>query len=151
MRVLIQRVSEASVTVDGEIVGQIGKGLLALVASQGGDGAGDVVAAARKLTGLRIFGDASDKMNLSLADVGGSVLVVSQFTLLGDVRRGRRPSFAAAAPPEQARAMIDLLVAEIGAQGIDTATGAFGRRMSVGLVNDGPVTLMLAFEHGRAF
>lgn len=149
VRVLIQRVTEASVSVDRTVVGQIGKGLLALTAIEETDNADDAKAAAGKIAGLRIFGDERGKMNLPLSDIGGSVLVVSQFTLLADVRRGRRPSFAAAAGPEHARAMVERLISDIQAIGIQTATGAFGHHMTVALVNDGPVTLLLDIREGR--
>lgn len=149
MRVLIQRVAEASVSVDSTIVGQIDEGMLALVAIEEPDTLDDVRAAAAKLVGLRIFNDDAGKMNLSILDVGGSVLVVSQFTLLGDARKGRRPSFGAAARPDHAQALVDRLLIEIEALGVDTAQGAFGMHMSVGLINDGPVTLMLEIKEGR--
>jgi D-tyrosyl-tRNA(Tyr) deacylase len=149
MRVLLQRVTEAVVTVDGAIVGQIEDGMLALVAIEEADTPQDVTAAVSKIVALRVFGDEAGKMNLSVADIGGSVLVVSQFTLVGDARKGRRPSFVAAAGPAHAKAMVDRLVAEIEGHGIGTAQGEFGRRMRVRLVNDGPVTLMLDIRDGR--
>ena len=149
MRVVIQRVAEASVTVDGSIVGQIGPGMLALVGIEEADTREDVGVAAGKLTGLRIFGDDAGKMNLSVGDTGGSVLVVSQFTLLGDVRRGRRPSFTSAASPDHAKKMVERLVDEIRSAGIETSTGVFGEHMSVELVNDGPVTLVIEVKDGR--
>jgi D-tyrosyl-tRNA(Tyr) deacylase len=149
MRVVIQRVAEASVTVDGNIVGQIGPGMLALVGIEQADTREDVGVAAGKITGLRIFGDDAGKMNLSVGDTGGSVLVVSQFTLLGDVRRGRRPSFTSAASPDHAKKMVERLVDEIRSAGIETSTGVFGEHMSVELVNDGPVTLVIEVKDGR--
>jgi D-tyrosyl-tRNA(Tyr) deacylase len=149
VRVVIQRVAEASVTVDGSIVGQIGPGMLALVGIEEADTREDVGVAAGKLTGLRIFGDDAGKMNLSVGDTGGSVLVVSQFTLLGDVRRGRRPSFTSAARPDHAKKMVERLVDEIRSAGIETSTGVFGEHMSVELVNDGPVTLVIEVKDGR--
>lgn len=136
-------------TVEGAMVGQIGPGMLALVGIEDTDTLDDVRSAAGKITGLRIFGDEAGKMNLSVREIGGSVLVVSQFTLLGDVRRGRRPSFTAAGSPEHARRMVEQLVDEIGASGIETATGAFGEQMSVALVNDGPVTLVIDVRGGK--
>jgi len=149
MRVVIQRVAEASVTVDGNIVSQIGPGMLALVGIEQADTREDVGVAAGKITGLRIFGDDAGKMNLSVGDTGGSVLVVSQFTLLGDVRRGRRPSFTSAASPDHAKKMVERLVDEIRSAGIETSTGVFGEHMSVELVNDGPVTLVIEVKDGR--
>ncbi|HJT35005.1 MAG TPA: D-aminoacyl-tRNA deacylase [Pirellulales bacterium] len=143
MRACVQRVSEASVTIEGEIVGEIGRGLLVLL----GVAADDDEAAARwlaeKTAGLRIFEDVAGKMNLSLADVGGAMLVVSQFTLLGDCRRGRRPSFAAAAPPELAERLYQVFVDAVRATGLEVATGRFRQNMQVRLVNDGPVTLII--------
>ena len=149
MRVVIQRVAEASVTVDGNIVSQIGPGMLALVGIEQADTREDVGVAAGKITGLRIFGDDAGKMNLSVGDTGGSVLVVSQFTLLGDVRRGRRPSFTSAASPDHAKKLVERLVDEIRSAGIETSTGVFGEHMSVELVNDGPVTLVIEVKDGR--
>lgn len=143
MRACVQRVSEASVTIEGEIVGEIARGLLVLL----GVAADDDEAAARwlaeKTAGLRIFEDAAGKMNLALADIGGAMLVVSQFTLLGDCRRGRRPSFAAAAPPELAERLYQVFVDAVRATGIEVATGRFRQNMQVRLVNDGPVTLII--------
>ncbi len=143
MRAVVQRVSRAKVTVDGEIVGQIGAGLLVLLGVAEGDTADDAVTMADKLVGLRIFEDAEGKMNLALPDMGGSMLVVSQFTLLGDCRKGRRPSFIAAARPEVAEALYRTVVAEIEGRGITVATGRFQTHMDVELVNDGPVTLLI--------
>lgn len=143
MRACVQRVSEASVTVDGEVVGQIGLGALVLLGVAGDDTEADARWLADKVAGLRIFEDAEGKMNLSLADVAGGMLVVSQFTLLGDCRRGRRPSFAAAAPPELAERLYEVFVAAVRATGIEVATGRFRCHMGVSLVNDGPVTLIL--------
>ena len=143
MKAVLQRVSQASVTVDGAIVGQIGRGLLVLLGVQQGDSDGDAHALADKTIALRIFDDADGKMNLSVQDVKGSVLVVSQFTLLGDCRKGRRPSFIEAAPPELAERLYETFVAAIGVKGIPVATGKFRAQMDVALVNDGPVTLLL--------
>ena len=138
MRALVQRVSEASVTVDGEEVSRIGPGLLVLLGIRRGDGEAEADAIARKLLALRIFEDGDGKMNLSVADTGGQVLCVSQFTLYGDTRRGNRPSFVDAAPPDEAEPLYERVRDALGAQG-----GVFGARMAVALVNDGPVTLLL--------
>lgn len=143
MKAVLQRVSQASVTVEGAIVGQIDRGLLVLLGVQQGDTEADVHALADKTIALRIFDDAEGKMNLSVEDVQGSVLVVSQFTLLGDCRKGRRPSFIEAAPPELAERLYETFVAAIGVKGIPVATGKFRAHMDVALVNDGPVTLLL--------
>ncbi len=141
--------ARASVTVDGEVVGQIDRGLLVLAGVAPDDAAEDADALADKLVGLRIFSDDDGKMNLSVVDVGGAVLVVSQFTLYGDVGRGRRPSFVHAAPPELAEPLVARLAAAIAALGLDVATGRFGASMEVALVNDGPVTLLLEVQGGR--
>lgn len=143
MRALVQRVAQASVEVDGEVVAAIGQGFLVLLGITDADGAAQATWLARKVAGLRLFEDEAGKMNLALADVRGAVLVVSQFTLYGDVTRGRRPSFVKAAPPQQAEPLCDLFVAELRAQGLPVATGIFGAMMQVHLVNDGPVTLWL--------
>lgn len=141
----MQRVSSASVTVDGEVVGEIGRGLLLLVGILRGDGPEPVKVAAEKLAGLRIFEDGGGKMNLDTAAVGGSFLVVSQFTLAGSIARGRRPSFLDAAPPEEAAPLVDALAADLRARGFRVETGRFRAHMDVALVNDGPVTLILDF------
>lgn len=143
MRAVIQRVSRAEVTVDGERVGRIERGFLVLLGVAADDQRADVIATATKIVGLRVFEDEGGKMNLSLADVGGTVLVVSQFTLLGDCRTGRRPSFVAAAPPELANALYQEFIAEVRGQGISVETGRFQADMQVSLVNDGPVTLLI--------
>ncbi len=143
MRVCVQRVSEASVTIDGEVVGAIGRGLLVLLGVGQGDGEAHARWLAEKTAGLRIFEDAAGKMNLGLAEIGGAMLVVSQFTLLGDCRRGRRPSFAAAAPPELAERLYQVFVETVRATGVQVATGRFRQTMQVSLVNDGPVTLII--------
>ena len=143
MKAVLQRVSRAKVTVAGEIVGQIDRGLLVLLGVEIGDTDADAQQLADKTIQLRIFDDADGKMNLALSDVGGAVLVVSQFTLLGDCRKGRRPSFIQAAPPELAERLYETFVAAIGVQGIRVATGRFRAMMEVELVNDGPVTLLL--------
>ena len=143
MRVVAQRVSEAAVRVDGGTVGSIGPGILALVGVTHGDTEDDARELARKVWHLRIFDDADGVMTRSLADTHRSVLVVSQFTLYGDTSRGRRPSWTEAAPPEEAEPLVEAFAAELGALGSEVATGRFGARMSVRLVNDGPVTLLL--------
>ena len=143
MRILLQRVSSARVSVDGRETGRIGKGLLIFVGVGRGDEEADVERMIGKIGDLRIFEDDAGKMNRSLHEVGGAVLVVSQFTLYGDCRRGRRPSFDAAAPPEQARVIYDALVSGLRASGVLVETGEFQAMMSVELVNDGPVTLLL--------
>jgi D-tyrosyl-tRNA(Tyr) deacylase len=146
---VIQRVSRASVTVTGQVVGSIGPGALVLVGVASGDGEGEVARAVEKVAQLRIFGDEMGLMNRSLVDSGGSALVVSQFTLLADLRRGRRPSFTGAAPPDVAEPLLDRLVLGLRAAGIETATGRFGAAMSVELVNDGPVTIVVDVSDGR--
>ena len=143
MRAVVQRVSSASVTVDHRIVGQIGRGLLALVGVERDDGVADVEYIAGKISDLRVFEDAEHHMNRSVHDVGGAVLVVSQFTLAADCRKGRRPSFDAAAPPQIARPLYEQVVRELQAGGLTVATGEFQAMMQVALVNDGPVTLLL--------
>lgn len=143
MRVLLQRVSRAAVVVDGAETGAVGRGFLALV----GVAHGDDAAAARKLAAktarLRVFADDVGRMNLALGDVDGAVLAVSQFTLYADVRRGNRPSFTDAAPPERGEAVYEAYVEALRAEGVPVATGVFGAHMRVELVNDGPVTILL--------
>jgi D-tyrosyl-tRNA(Tyr) deacylase len=143
MRAVLQRVSRASVTVGGEVVGQIGRGLLVLLGVEQGDTEADARQLADKTIQLRIFDDAEGKMNLSLIDVQGALLVVSQFTLLGDCRKGRRPSFVDAAPPEIAEKLYETFAQAVGAQGVPVATGKFRAMMQVELVNEGPVTMLL--------
>jgi len=143
MRAVVQRVSHAKVTVSGEITGEIGPGLLVLLGVGTGDTRADADYLADKTIGLRIFEDPGGKMNLSVVDVGGAVLAVSQFTLYGDVRRGKRPSFDAAAPPQQARELYDYFVEKIRAAGLRCETGRFQEMMQVELVNEGPVTILL--------
>ena len=143
MRVLLQRVSRASVSVDGDIVGAINTGYLLLIGVTHGDTEEDARWLANKVAGLRLFSDKQGKMNLSLADVDGSVLVISQFTLYGNARKGRRPSFTDAAPPEVAEPLIDLFSDRLRRFGLSVETGVFGAMMDVSLVNDGPVTLMI--------
>ncbi len=143
MRAVVQRVSEASVTVDGIVVGQIQRGFLVLLGIAGDDTEEDVVWMAGKIAGLRVFEDADGKMNLGLSDVGGSVLLVSQFTLYGDCRKGRRPSFVEAARPEAAVPLYKNMVAELRGLRVNVETGTFQAHMDVRLLNDGPVTLLL--------
>jgi D-aminoacyl-tRNA deacylase len=146
MRACIQRVSEAQVTVDGEVIGQIGRGLVVLLGVGARDGEAEVEWLAEKTVGLRIFEDEVGKMNRSLAEVGGAMLVVSQFTLYGDSRKGRRPSFVEAAPPELAERLYESFVARVAGQGVAVAKGRFRAHMLVSLVNDGPVTLWIDTE-----
>lgn len=148
MRIVLQRVSSASVTVAGEVTSGIGNGLCLLVGIAPEDTETEVNVAVDKIAGLRIFADGEGKMNLSVTDVQGEVLVVSQFTLYGDLRRGRRPSFSGAASPQMAEPLIDAMVEAFGGRGLSTAQGAFGERMAVDLVNDGPVTLVLDVSGG---
>jgi D-tyrosyl-tRNA(Tyr) deacylase len=143
MRAVVQRVSRASVVVEERVVGEIGPGLLVLIGVCSKDQDQDAVYLAEKIAGLRIFEDEDGKMNRSVADVGGAVLAVSQFTLYGDVRRGRRPSFDEAARPERARELYDFFVAEIRGRGLRCETGQFQAMMSVSLVNNGPVTVLV--------
>jgi D-tyrosyl-tRNA(Tyr) deacylase len=143
MRACVQRVSSASVTVDGQIVGQIGRGLLVLLGVAYGDDDTDARLLADKIAQLRVFEDEQERMNLSVQEVQGEVLVVSQFTLLGDCRKGRRPAFTSAAEPTIARALYEQFVAVVATHGIPVATGQFQAMMQVSLVNDGPVTLLL--------
>lgn len=143
MRAVVQRVSRASVVVENEVIGNIGCGFLVLLGVAVDDEQQDSIYMAQKIAGLRIFEDDEGKMNRSLADVDGKMLVVSQFTLLGDCRKGRRPSFVRAAAPEKADALYRSFAAEVRGQGIAVETGRFQARMHVELVNDGPVTLLL--------
>lgn len=143
MRAVVQRVSRAKVTVEGEVTGEIGTGLLILLGVSEDDTQDDAAYLAEKIVGLRIFPDDEGKMNRSLAEVSGGMLVVSQFTLLGDCRKGRRPSFIKAARPEMADSLYQFFVAEVQGRGIKTATGRFQTHMDVELVNDGPVTLLI--------
>ncbi|HUK24274.1 MAG TPA: D-aminoacyl-tRNA deacylase [Terriglobales bacterium] len=143
MRAVVQRVSRAQVSVGGELAGQIGRGLLVLLGVGQGDTEADADYLAEKITGLRIFEDAGGKMNLSVGEVQGAVLVVSQFTLYGDLRRGKRPSFDAAARPERARELYEYFVGRLRAAGLPCSTGRFQEMMQVELVNEGPVTILL--------
>ena len=149
MRVVVQRVGEATVTVDGQTVERIGHGLVVLVGIAAGDSTDDVAAIAAKLASLRIFRDGDRKMNRSVVDVGGEILVVSQFTLLAEVRKGRRPSWVGAAALEQAEQLIDELVRRLREEGIPVRTGVFGASMQVALINDGPVTIVIESNQGR--
>lgn len=143
MRVVVQRVSRASVTINGEIVGSIGTGLLLLVAMHGEETEADVAWMANRCVGLRVFQDPEGKMNLSLKDVGGSLLVVSQFTLYGDCSKGRRPSFIRAGEPEISEKLVDRFVELMRTEDVEVATGLFGAMMKVELTNEGPVTLII--------
>lgn len=143
MRACIQRVSEARVTVDGEVIGEIDRGLVVLLGVGQSDGEKELTWLADKVIGLRIFEDDAGKMNRSIIEAGGSMLVVSQFTLYGDCRKGRRPSFISAAPPELAERLYDDFVHRVRAAGIEVATGRFREHMMVSLVNDGPVTIWI--------
>jgi D-tyrosyl-tRNA(Tyr) deacylase len=149
MRAVVQRVSRAQVAVSGEIAGQIGLGLLVLLGVGRDDTEGDASYLAEKIAGLRVFEDDLGKMNRSLQEVRGAVLAVSQFTLYGDVRRGKRPSFDAAAAPEKARQLYEFFVERIRAAGLRCETGRFQETMTVELVNEGPVTILL--DSGKAF
>lgn len=143
MRACIQRVSRARVVVDSETVGEIGRGLLVLLGIAGTDTDSELIWLADKIVGLRIFEDDAGKMNCSLSEVEGQILVVSQFTLYGDCRKGRRPSFTSAAAPEMAEAMYEKFVTHLVEQGISTAAGRFRKHMDVELINDGPVTIWI--------
>jgi len=149
VRTVVQRVSEARVIVDGVVVGEIESGLLLLVGIAAGDGPDDVTKTADKISQVRIFGDDDGRMNRSIIDTGGSVLVVSQFTLLADVSKGRRPSFVGAAVPDQAEPLINTFCTVLGDLGVDVATGVFGAHMVVDLINDGPVTIVIDVIGGR--
>ena len=148
MRCVVQRVSRASVTVEGKTTGEVEKGYMVLVGVEQGDGEADMRYCAEKVAGLRVFEDGEGKMNLSVKDVGGAVLAVSQFTLLGDVRHGRRPSFSNAARPEEANALYEDFCQALRAAGIRVETGVFQTHMEVSLVNDGPVTILLDSRKG---
>ena len=143
MRAVVQRVKSSSVSVQGETVGKIGKGLLILLGVGNNDTEVDASYLAAKIIGLRIFEDDQDKMNLSVQDINGSLLVVSQFTLFGDCRRGRRPSYSEAARPEEAEKLYEQFVRELRSLGLTVATGVFQAHMQVEIINDGPVTLLL--------
>ncbi|MEZ5400797.1 MAG: D-aminoacyl-tRNA deacylase [Bryobacteraceae bacterium] len=146
MRAVVQRVSNASVAVDGRVSGEIGTGLLVLVGVAANDSEADAAYLADKIAALRIFADDAGKMNLSVSDVGGSILAVSQFTLYGDVRRGRRPAFDRSASPEDARRLYEYFVTALRRSGVLVETGIFQAHMKVSLLNDGPVTILLDSE-----
>lgn len=150
MRAVLQRVSEASVSVEGKVVGQIGVGLLALVGVEAGDTDADASYVAGKIADLRLFGEEGDPGGIerSLSDIGGAALVVSQFTLLGDCRKGRRPSWSQAAPPEEGKRLYEKVVALLGERGVPTRTGTFRAHMEVRLTNDGPVTVLIDSKKG---
>lgn len=143
MRAVIQRVSRASVTVNGQVTGQIGAGFLVLIGMANGDGPADIEYVSTKVRDLRVFDDGEGRLNLSLKEAGGSVLVVSQFTLLGDVRKGRRPSYDEAAKPEAAEALYLEVIARLRSFGLTVEAGVFRAQMRVELVNDGPVTILI--------
>jgi D-tyrosyl-tRNA(Tyr) deacylase len=143
VRAVVQRVAEARVVVDGAVVGDIGRGLCVLLGVGQSDSESDAETLCRKVIGLRVFDDQAGRFAHSLEDVGGALLVVSQFTLYGDCRKGRRPSFTAAAPPARAEALYERFIAEARASAVPVATGRFGARMALALVNDGPVTLLV--------
>jgi D-tyrosyl-tRNA(Tyr) deacylase len=148
VRIVVQRVSRAEVRVEGRVVGAIGAGLVLLVAVERGDGKEQVRQAAHRLATLRVFDDGEGRMNRGLDEVSGSVLLISQFTLAGSIRRGRRPDFAGAAPPEEAEPVIEALAAALREAGVEVATGEFRTHMDVELVNDGPVTFV--WESGKS-
>lgn len=149
MRAVLQRVTRASVTVDGAVTGKIGRGFLVLLGVGPEDTAEQALWLAQKIAGLRVFSDENDKMNLALADVGGAVLCVSQFTLYADCRRGKRPNFTKAAPPQLANELYERFVDFLRGLGIETQTGDFGADMQVELLNDGPVTILLDTDERR--
>ncbi|MGC9347911.1 MAG: D-aminoacyl-tRNA deacylase [Anaerolineae bacterium] len=146
MRAVVQRVSRASVTVDGDVTGAIGPGLVVLLGSGEGDTEAEARWLAHKVANLRIFSDTEGKMNLSVQDIGGKVLVISQFTLYANTRKGFRPSFVPASPPEVAEPLVDLFVDAVRAERVPVETGVFGAHMMVKLINDGPVTIILEKE-----
>ncbi|MDA8017448.1 MAG: D-aminoacyl-tRNA deacylase [Thermoanaerobaculia bacterium] len=149
MRAVLQRVSRASVVVADEVVGSVDRGILVLVAAEDGDGPADVAALADKLTGLRLFQDQAGKMNLDIRAAGGDFLVVSQFTLAASLRKGRRPSFNAAARPEVAEPLVQELMSDLADRGHRVEGGIFGAHMNVHLVNDGPVTFVIDVRDGK--
>lgn len=143
MRCVVQRVTAASVVVEGRVVGEIGRGLVAMIGVANGDGTADIDFTASKIRGLRVFEDEQRKMNRSVLEAGGAILAISQFTLLGDARRGRRPAFDEAAPPAVARLAYDAVVQALRTAGVPVATGVFQANMALTLTNDGPVTILL--------
>lgn len=151
MRAVVQRVSQGSVMVAGEVVGAVGKGYVILLGVAKEDTEADADYVADKVAGLRVFEDEQGKMNLSIQDVGGGVLAISQFTLYGDVRRGRRPGFDRAGRPEQAEPLYERFVARLREQGLRVETGRFQTHMAVSLTNDGPVTILIDSDKGNSF
>jgi len=149
VRAVVQRVSRARVEVAGEIVGEIGPGLAVLLGVARGDSEAEAAAVAAKIAGLRVFADAAGKMNLSVVDIGGSVLLISQFTLLANLRKGRRPSFTDAAVPAEAETLVRMIGEHLIELDVTVATGRFGSHMEVDLCNDGPVTIVIDAEDGR--
>ena len=149
MRALLQRVSYASVTVEGEVIGQTGPGLLVLICAMQGDGEAQANQLAAKIAKLRIFTDEAGKMNRSVRDVGGAALAVSQFTLAADTSRGNRPGFSAAAPPDEGKRLYEYFAEQLAAQGLPVETGEFGADMKVELLNDGPVTIWIDTDAGK--
>src|SRR5699024_8972673 len=149
LKAVVQRVSEANVTVDGEVIGEIDNGLMILLGITEGDTEKDIEVIVNKLINLRIFEDDAQKMNLSLLDTGGSILSISQFTLYGDVRKGRRPSFSKATPPAMAEKLYDAFNKYIKSAGVHVETGSFGAMMDVSLTNDGPVTFVVESIDGK--
>lgn len=149
VRAVVQRVCHSSVSVRGEVVGAIDRGMAVLICVQEGDGLADAAAMATKLAQLRIFPDGENRMNRSVVDAGGEVLVVSQFTLCADLRRGNRPSFTRAADPDQATTILEEVIARLKERGLAVAQGVFGAKMTVSIENDGPVTLIVDVEGGR--
>jgi len=150
LKAVIQRVSAAEVEADGKTAGSIGKGFLVLLGVERGDGEGDAAYLARKVAALRIFNDDAGKMNLDLSQASGECLVVSQFTLCADTRRGNRPAFDCAAPPDEGQRLYGAFVSNLAAAGVKVSTGVFGAHMKVSLVNDGPVTIILDSSHKSA-
>ena len=148
MRALLQRVSRGAVRVDGAVVGEIGRGFVLLLGITHSDGEAEAAWLANKVAGIRLFDDADGKMNLALHEVGGAVLVISQFTLYGDGRKGKRPSYTNAARPEQAKPLVNYFVEQLRAHDLQVETGIFGAEMQVDIQNDGPVTLMLEKDRG---
>lgn len=149
MKIVLQRVKQASVTVQGQVKGRIGKGICLFIGIEKGDTEEDARYFAQKILGLRIFPDENDRMNLSLSDIEGEVLAVSQFTLAGSVRKGRRPSFDGAEKPERAKKLFDDFIDRVRKEGVRVETGVFGAVMDVHLINDGPVTFILERKHHK--
>ena len=148
MRAVIQRVERASVAVQEEVIGSIGTGLLVLLAIEAGDGEDDLAFLKKKILNLRIFNDSQHRMNLSVREVGGEILLISQFTLYGDCRKGNRPSYSRAAPPREAQRCYERLIEEIRSEGVNVESGEFQAMMKIALINDGPVTLIVDSRRG---